>query len=106
VGAAVHEDILKFGMQYNTLVGDMGTSLSGGQKQRVILARALYRDPKLLFLDEATSHLDLDNESIVNANVKEMNVTRVLVAHRTETVKSADIVIDLGKLNGAKTSEG
>lgn len=98
LAAAVHEDILKFGMQYNTLVGDMGTSLSGGQKQRVILARALYRDPKLLFLDEATSHLDLGNESIVNANVKQMNITRVLVAHRTETVKSADVVIDLGRL--------
>jgi ATP-binding cassette subfamily B protein RaxB len=101
LAAAVHQDILKFGMQYNTLVGDMGTSLSGGQKQRVILARALYRDPTLLFLDEATSHLDLGNESIVNANVKEMNITRVLVAHRTETVNSADIVIDLGKLNTA-----
>jgi len=95
LAAAVHDDILKFGMQYNTLVGDMGTSLSGGQKQRVILARALYRDPKLLFLYEATSHLDLGNESIVNANVKAMNITRVLVAHRTETVNSADIVIDL-----------
>lgn len=96
--AAVHEDIMKFGMQYNTLVGDMGTSLSGGQKQRVILARALYRKPKLLFLDEATSHLDVTNESIVNDNIKQLAVTRIIVAHRPETVNSADRVIDLAVL--------
>lgn len=96
--AAVHDDILKFGMQYNTLVGDMGTSLSGGQKQRVILARALYRNPKLLFLDEATSHLDVTNESIVNDNIKQLAVTRIIVAHRPETVNSADRVIDLAAL--------
>lgn len=101
--AAVHEDILKLGMQYNTLVGDMGTSLSGGQKQRVILARALYREPRLLFLDEATSHLDVTNESIVNDNIKSMNITRVLVAHRPETVRSADRVIDLAQLQETPT---
>jgi len=96
--AALHREVLQFGMQYNTLVGDMGTSLSGGQKQRVILARALYRGPKLLFLDEATSHLDINNESIVNDNIKSMKITRILVAHRTETIKSADVVIDLSAL--------
>lgn len=99
--AAVHEDILKFGMQYNTLVGDMGTSLSGGQKQRVILARALYREPKILFLDEATSHLDIERESVVNSNVKQMDVTRIIVAHRPETIKSADVVINLDQLNNS-----
>ncbi|MBU2864176.1 peptidase domain-containing ABC transporter [Reinekea forsetii] len=99
--AAVHEDILKFGMRYNTLVGDMGTSLSGGQKQRVILARALYREPKLLFLDEATSHLDVERESVVNSNIKKMDVTRIIVAHRPETIKSADVAINMGQLNNS-----
>jgi ATP-binding cassette, subfamily B, bacterial CvaB/MchF/RaxB len=49
-------------MTYNSLVGDMGSSLSGGQKQRLLLARALYRQPRILFLDEGTAHLDLENE--------------------------------------------
>ena len=102
MNAAVHDDIQKFGMQYQTLVGDMGTSLSGGQKQRVILARALYREPKLLFLDEATSHLDVERESVVNTIIRKMDVTRIIVAHRPETIKSADIVINLAKLNGVK----
>ena len=69
-------------MGYHGLIGDMGSSLSGGQKQRIILARALYRQPKLLFLDEAISHLDVDNEQLVNAAIRRLNVTRVIVAHR------------------------
>lgn len=97
--AAIHDDILNMPMQYNTLVGDMGTSLSGGQKQRVLLARALYRQPTILFLDEATSHLDTENESIVNEHIKRLKITRVIVAHRTETIASADTVINLPELN-------
>ena len=76
-------------MQYNTLVGDMGNSLSGGQKQRIVLARALYRTPRILFMDEATSHLDVANESLVNNHIKALAITRILVAHRPETVESA-----------------
>uniref|UniRef100_UPI0026213D7A ATP-binding cassette domain-containing protein n=1 Tax=uncultured Microbulbifer sp. TaxID=348147 RepID=UPI0026213D7A len=81
--------------QYNTLVGDMGTSLSGGQKQRIVMARALYRAPRILFMDEATSHLDMANESLVNQHIQQLAITRILVAHRPETVKSAGRQISL-----------
>lgn len=93
--ACIHEDILKMPMQYSSLVGDLGTSLSGGQKQRIILARALYRQPRILFLDEATSHLDFENESQVNRNLQRMEITRVLVAHSNETIKSTDRQISI-----------
>lgn len=93
--ACIHHDILTLPMQYNTLIGDMGSNLSGGQKQRVILARALYRNPKVLFLDEATSHLDKANETQVNENIKQLGITRVMVAHRPETIAMADRIIEL-----------
>ena len=93
--AAVHDDVASMPMQYNTLVGDMGTVLSGGQKQRILLARALYRRPKILFLDEATSHLDLARERSVNEAVRGLKLTRIIVAHRPETIASADRVIVL-----------
>jgi ATP-binding cassette, subfamily B, bacterial CvaB/MchF/RaxB len=95
--ACIHEDILRMPMQYNTLVGDMGASLSGGQKQRVLLARALYRAPRILFMDEATSHLDTVNEEQVNRHIRELAMTRVIVAHRPETVASAGRKIFLGQ---------
>ncbi|WP_045758612.1 ATP-binding cassette domain-containing protein, partial [Xanthomonas albilineans] len=91
--AAVHEDIVAMPMGYHSLIGDMGSSLSGGQKQRIILARALYRQPKLLFLDEATSHLDVTRERLVNEAVKHLQLTKVIVAHRPETIASADRVL-------------
>ena len=73
----------------------MGTVLSGGQKQRILLARALYGNPKLLFLDEATSHLDIARERCVNDAVRSLKLTRIIVAHRAETIASADRVIML-----------
>lgn len=93
--AAISADIAGMPMGYNTLVGDMGTVLSGGQKQRVLLARALYKRPSILFLDEATSHLDISREQQVNHAVKALNMTRVIIAHRPETIASAGRVIVL-----------
>ncbi|WP_431264434.1 peptidase domain-containing ABC transporter [Roseateles chitinivorans] len=93
--AAIHHEVMQMPMNYNTLVGDMGTSLSGGQKQRILLARALYKNPKILFLDEATSHLDVERESLVNAAVRDLEITKIMVAHRVETIASAERVIRL-----------
>jgi ATP-binding cassette subfamily B protein RaxB len=91
--SGVHHEITMMPMGYHSLIGDMGSSLSGGQRQRVILARALYRNPQLLFLDEATSHLDVANEQLVNAAVKQLHVTKIIIAHRPETIASADRVL-------------
>lgn len=98
--AAIHEDIMRMPMQYETLVGDMGSTLSGGQKQRVLLARALYRRPKILVMDEGTAHLDLAHERTVNAAVSAMGITRIIIAHRRETIEAAEriLVMDHGKL--------
>jgi ATP-binding cassette, subfamily B, bacterial CvaB/MchF/RaxB len=93
--AAVHDDIVRMLMGYQTLVGDMGSSLSGGQKQRVLLARALYKQPKVLALDEATSHLDIANEKQVTQALSKMQITRIIVAHRPETIAGAQRVVVL-----------
>jgi ATP-binding cassette, subfamily B, bacterial CvaB/MchF/RaxB len=69
-------------MSYNTLIGDMGSSLSSGQKQRALLARALYRRPKILCLDEGTAHLAVEKAREININLRRLMMTRVSVAHR------------------------
>jgi len=87
--ACVHDDIMRMPMAYDSLIGDMGSSLSGGQRQRILLARALYRRPRLLFMDEGTSHLDTEVEARVNAAIRGLGLTRIIVAHRPETIASA-----------------
>ena len=93
--ARIHEDIVAMAMGYETLVGDLGLSLSGGQKQRVLLARALYRQPAILLLDEATSHLDVAREHEINREIAALRVTRIVIAHRPDTIRSADRVVSL-----------
>ncbi len=93
--AAVHDEIVAMPMGYHTLIGELGTALSGGQKQRVLLARALYKRPRILLLDEATSALDVERERTVNHAVRQLALTRVIVAHRPETIASASRVIAL-----------
>ena len=100
--ACIDTDIKKMNMGYNTLVGDMGTALSGGQKQRLLLARALYREPQIVILDEATSHLDVALEKAINHAIHELTMTRIVIAHRPETIASCDIVINLADINQAE----
>ncbi|MER1396627.1 ATP-binding cassette domain-containing protein, partial [Klebsiella pneumoniae] len=93
----IHDEIMKMPMGYETIVGELGLGISGGQKQRILIARALYRKPSILFMDEATSHLDLKNESVINQSISALSITRIIVAHRPSTIASADRVIDLSQ---------
>jgi len=93
--AVIHDDVVAMPMGYNTLIGDMGDALSGGQKQRVLLARALYKQPKILALDEATSHLDVTCERGVNEAVQSLSLTRIIIAHRPDTIAMAGRIIAL-----------
>jgi ATP-binding cassette subfamily B protein RaxB len=97
--AAILDDIRRMPMGFETLVGDMGSTLSGGQRQRVVLARALYRRPEILFLDEATSHLDEATETVIAAALRDLRMTRVIVAHRPATIAHADVVIPFASIN-------
>ena len=93
--AAMHDEIENMTMGINSLVGDMGSSLSGGQIQRILLARALYQEPCILFMDEATSHLDKDNEARISEHIRELPMTRITIAHRQETIESVERVFIL-----------
>jgi ATP-binding cassette subfamily B protein RaxB len=95
--AGIDEEIMSMPMGYSSLIGDMGSSLSGGQKQRVLLARALYKDPRILFLDEGTAHLDVEKEREISERLRRLNITRISVAHRPEMMSGADTVLRIGQ---------
>jgi ATP-binding cassette subfamily B protein RaxB len=101
--ASIHAEVEAMPMKYNTLITDTGLSFSGGQKQRILLARALYKEPRIMFLDEATSHLDAETEDKINRVVSTLGIARIIVAHRQETILSCDriLVLEDGRLNRA-----
>lgn len=98
--AQVHSEIVRMPMQYLSLIGDMGSALSGGQKQRILLARALYRQPEILILDEGTANLDVGTEEVIADLIASMPITRIVIAHRPALLSRADrvLVMKNGKL--------
>lgn len=105
VRAQIHDDISRMPMQYLSMIGDMGAALSGGQRQRLLLARALYHEPGILFLDEGTANLDEQAEKRIADVISQMEITRIVVAQRPELLRRADRVFDMagGKLIERKT---
>lgn len=95
--ALIDSDIMSMPMGYQTLIGETGGGLSGGQKQRILLARALYKKPGFLLLDEATSHLDVESEIIISQTLRQTGIPVLLIAHRPETLASADRILIMDK---------
>ncbi|GAA1161587.1 peptidase domain-containing ABC transporter [Ornithinicoccus hortensis] len=93
--ACLHDDIVAMPLGYSTPLGDEGVGLSGGQLQRLALARALVHRPRILVLDEATSHLDARTEQQVFGRLRDLACTQVIVAHRLSTVRDADQIVVL-----------
>src|SRR5262249_46587723 len=104
--AMIDEEIMAMPMQYNTIVGSLGMALSGGQKQRVLLARALYRRPQVLFLDEAFDQIDLALERRISLSLAQGSLSIVIVSHRTETAEASIKRLDLPPHSFGATSKG
>lgn len=93
--AQIYDDIMNMPMKFDTIIGDTSSNLSGGQEQRILLARALYKSPKILFLDEASSALDIETEKKINIEIRKLGITTIMISHRFDTIKMADRIIDL-----------
>ena len=100
--ANVNDFVMALPLKFNTIIGRDGMNLSQGQKQRILIARAVYKNPDYIFLDEATNSLDASNERAIVENLDKFykGKTVVVVAHRLSTVKNADqiVVLDKGKV--------
>jgi len=93
--AALHDDIMKMPMEYETMISEGGNALSGGQRQRLAIARALAKSPVILLLDEATSSLDVVTEQAVEQNISQLACTQIVIAHRLSTIRNADMILVL-----------
>lgn len=93
----VHDDIMKFGEQYNSVLGERGINISGGQKQRIAIARAMIKEPSILILDDSLSAVDTKTEDLIFKNVfkKESTSTKIIISHRVSTLKYCDNIIVL-----------
>ena len=101
--AHIYDDIVQLPMGFDSRIGDMGSALSIGQQQRLLLARALYREPTILFLDEGTSHLDLPTELAIMQSIAELGITCIFTTHRDAVAQLADKVISLGAMGGSRS---
>lgn len=93
--ARIHDEIAQMPMQYHSFIGDMGGALSAGQRQRLLLARAIYRSPDAVFLDEGTANLDVENEAAIAQAFARLQRTRIAIAHRPALIDAADQVIEI-----------